>query len=95
MKLLQKEILTDKMSLFRSEGPYGMCCCNTAQYEAFIVMGVTALLTGILWRSVIVAPLKLVAVFLHEFSHASACWLTCGKVNAIEVHIQYLKNIFM
>ncbi len=87
------------MSFFNSgrqvEGPYGMCCCNTAQWEAFIVMGVTALLTGILWSSVIVAPLKLVAVFLHEFSHAAACWLTCGKVNAIEVHkhIQHLKNI--
>lgn len=63
----------------------GICCCNVAQNEAFIVMGITAILTGILWSSVIAAPLKLVAVFLHEFSHASACWLTCGKVKGIEV----------
>lgn len=68
-----------------SDGPGGICCCNVPQNEAFIVMGVTAILTGLLWRSVIAAPLKLVAVFLHEFSHASACWLTCGKVKGIEV----------
>jgi len=74
----------------RSDGnKYGMCCCNVAQNEAFIVMGVTAILTGILWRSVVAAPLKLVAVFLHEFSHATACWLTCGKVKGIEVNERF------
>lgn len=25
-------------------------------------------------------PFKLITVFLHEVSHALACWLTCGKV---------------
>jgi len=63
-----------------------VCCCNTAQTEAFIVIGVTALITGILWRFSVLAPIKLVAVFLHEFSHASATWLTCGSVSAIEVN---------
>jgi len=64
---------------------HGFCCCNTSQTEAFIVIGLTALITGILWRTAIFAPLKLVAVFLHEFSHALATWLTCGKVKRIEV----------
>lgn len=64
----------------------GICCCNVSQVEAFVVIGVTVLVTGILWRSVILAPIKLVAVFLHEFSHASATWLTCGKVSGIEVN---------
>lgn len=63
------------------------CCCNTSQIEAFVVIGVTAILTSLLWRSAILAPIKLVAVFLHEFSHASATWLTCGEVIKIEVII--------
>lgn len=66
---------------------YGMCCCNTSQTEAFIVIGVTALITGILWRYAVLAPIKLVAVFLHELSHALATWITCGEVTAIEVPI--------
>ena len=32
-------------------------------------------------------PMKLIAVFVHEMSHATACWLTCGKVEGIEVHL--------
>jgi Peptidase M50B-like len=31
-------------------------------------------------------PFKLLAVFVHESSHASATWLTCGKVHGIEVY---------
>jgi hypothetical protein len=75
-KLLQKE----------NESRDGICCCNTSQLEAFIVIGVTALVTSLLWRSAVLAPIKLVAVFLHEFSHASATWLTCGRVSGIEVN---------
>lgn len=63
-----------------------VCCCNTKQKEAFIVIAVTVLITGILWRTSFLAPIKLVAVFLHEFSHASATWLTCGSVSGIEVN---------
>jgi len=79
---------------------HGICCCNTAQTEAFIVIGATAVVTGLLWRSPILAPIKLVAVFLHEFSHALATWVTCGKVKAIEVSICQIEtelgeNIFL
>eukprot|EP00591_Stephanopyxis_turris_P010793 CAMPEP_0195507416 /NCGR_PEP_ID=MMETSP0794_2-20130614/874_1 /TAXON_ID=515487 /ORGANISM="Stephanopyxis turris, Strain CCMP 815" /LENGTH=194 /DNA_ID=CAMNT_0040634093 /DNA_START=351 /DNA_END=932 /DNA_ORIENTATION=- len=31
-------------------------------------------------------PMKLIAVFVHEMSHATACWMTCGSVKAIEVY---------
>lgn len=72
----------------RSLEQHGLCCCNTSQTEAFIVIGATALLTGILWRSAILAPIKLVAVFLHELSHALATWATCGKVSGIEVRLK-------
>ena len=68
-------------------GKKGFCCCNTAQWESFITIGVTAVITAFLWNSVIFAPAKLVAVFLHEFSHALATWMTCGRVTGIEVSL--------
>ncbi|CAB9524551.1 expressed unknown protein [Seminavis robusta] len=39
-----------------------------------------------LWNTVIVKPMALIAVFTHEMCHATACWLTCGKVVGIEVY---------
>ncbi len=30
--------------------------------------------------------MKLIALFVHEMSHASACWITGGKVDGIEVY---------
>lgn len=68
-----------------NDGGKGFCCCNSDQLESLITIGVTAIVTGFLWHSIIFAPIKLVAVFLHEFSHALATWLTCGKVKGIEV----------
>ncbi len=35
-----------------------------------------------LWRTPILDPFKLITVFLHEASHATACKLTGGKVSA-------------
>jgi hypothetical protein len=34
----------------------------------------------------IVKPMKLIAIFMHEMGHASAAWLTGGKVDKIEVY---------
>mmetsp|Transcript_12708 Transcript_12708/g.31012 ORF Transcript_12708/g.31012 Transcript_12708/m.31012 type:complete len:263 (-) Transcript_12708:120-908(-) len=31
-------------------------------------------------------PFRLLTTFLHEMSHAMACWLTCGSVRAIRVY---------
>ncbi|WP_083849957.1 M50 family metallopeptidase [Moritella dasanensis] len=33
-----------------------------------------------MWQSTLIAPLKILVVFLHELSHALATWLTGGKV---------------
>ena len=33
----------------------------------------------------IATPLRLLTTFVHEFSHAAACWLTGGSVHQIEV----------
>jgi len=38
-----------------------------------------------LWETMWLKPMKLLAVFVHEMSHAIACWLTCGEVLAIKV----------
>ena len=60
-------------------------CCNDSQslflllYIAFVAI---ALLT---WNSLIAKPMRLIAVFIHEMSHAVACWLTCGSVDRIAV----------
>ena len=63
------------------------CCCNDWQFESLVVIGTTALVTLFLWNSVLLAPFKLIAVFLHEFSHALATWVTCGRVVAIQVSV--------
>ena len=39
-----------------------------------------------LWNTMLMKPMKLIAVFVHEMGHATACWMTCGKVKGIEVY---------
>ena len=61
-------------------------CCNDAQslfIFLYIVYVALALLT---WRSFLAKPMRLMAVFLHEYSHATACWLTGGEVKQLEVY---------
>ncbi|KAH0474090.1 MAG: uncharacterized protein KVP18_002055 [Porospora cf. gigantea A] len=48
-------------------------------------MSVTVALASLLWSTVVFAPLKLVAVFLHESSHALMTVITGGKVKGIEI----------
>jgi hypothetical protein len=61
-------------------------CCNDSQtlfillYIAFVGM---ALIT---WNTLLAKPMRLIAVFIHEWSHAVACWLTCGNVSYIQVY---------
>ncbi|WVZ08313.1 hypothetical protein V8G54_021659 [Vigna mungo] len=61
-------------------------CCDHDQ-KVFIgcVVGFTVGIL-VLWRTILLTPFKLITVFLHEASHAIACWLTCGKVEGIQVH---------
>lgn len=60
-------------------------CCNDNQtlfillYIAFVALAV------ITWKTLIAKPMRLIAVFLHEYSHALACWITGGQVRAIRV----------
>ncbi|RKQ69392.1 peptidase M50B-like protein [Litorimonas taeanensis] len=41
-----------------------------------------------LWSSPIIVPVKIFIVFLHEFSHVLATWLTGGKVMALSISAQ-------
>ena len=61
-------------------------CCG--KYEKLLISLVPVYLAiiAILWNTVLVKPMKLVAVFVHEMSHAIACWLTCGTVKEINVN---------
>ena len=61
-------------------------CCNDSQtlfLLLYVAFGVLALLT---WNTLLSKPIRLMAVFVHEWSHAIACWLTCGEVRSIQVH---------
>ena len=61
-------------------------CCNDPQY-AFIGLYLAYLaLVFLTWQSIIVKPMRLLATFVHEMSHAMACWITGGKVRGIEVY---------
>ncbi|KAJ0407833.1 hypothetical protein P43SY_008294 [Pythium insidiosum] len=51
-----------------------LTCCNDRQYLSIFLIVTYAVLI-----------FKL-TVFLHELGHATAAWLTCGKVLSMEVH---------
>ena len=61
-------------------------CCNEPQHAFLFLYIVYFVLVLVTWGSVMVYPLRLLATFVHEMSHAMACWLTGGEVHAIEVY---------
>lgn len=62
------------------------CCCGDEEI-IFIALSCGYMLANFfLWNSLLLKPMRLIAVFVHEFSHATACWLTGGKVSSIEVY---------
>jgi len=62
------------------------CCCGSVQLQLIVTTAIYSVAIFFLWDFKILLPLKLIVVALHEFSHASAAWLTCGSVESIEVH---------
>lgn len=60
---------------------FGSCVCWWG-YGSFCFFLFFSFVATQLWRTPILAPFKLITVFLHEASHATACKLTCGKVSA-------------
>ncbi|OQS06291.1 hypothetical protein THRCLA_01662, partial [Thraustotheca clavata] len=65
---------------------YELTCCNDQQLQnIFLIIAYTIIIFK-LWRFPLLHPFKILTVFLHEMGHASAVWLTCGKVTGMEVH---------
>ena len=62
------------------------CCCGDEEIIFLSLMCGYLFANFFLWNSLLLKPMKLIAVFVHEFSHACACWITGGKVDAIEVY---------
>jgi len=61
-------------------------CCNDSQTLFLLLYIAFAILAVITWNTLLSKPIRLMAVFVHEWSHALACWLTCGEVRSIQVH---------
>jgi hypothetical protein len=61
-------------------------CCNTPAIVFICCYGGFAVITLLLGKLAILKPMRLLGVFVHEFGHASACWMTGGSVKKIEVY---------
>lgn len=65
---------------------WALACCSALQRRLLAVIGAYVVGILVLWRAGrVLLPFKLLAVLVHEVSHAAACWLTGGTVDAIEV----------
>ena len=60
-------------------------CCGTEEIIFLCLFGAYYVINLLLWKTFILKPMKLIAVFIHEMGHATMCWLTGGKVTAINV----------
>mmetsp|Transcript_419 Transcript_419/g.855 ORF Transcript_419/g.855 Transcript_419/m.855 type:complete len:83 (+) Transcript_419:197-445(+) len=55
---------------------------------AFIVLYLIYIAVTVLFHNTCFAyPFRLLTTFLHEISHALACWLSCGSVRTIKINI--------
>jgi len=61
-------------------------CCNENTIILLCCYAGYSLFTMFFMNTIIVKPMKLISIFIHEMGHASAAWLTGGKVDKIEVY---------
>lgn len=61
-------------------------CCNTDEIVFLSLLFGYLVMIYFLWNTALMKPMRLIAVFVHEMGHATACWMTCGSVKAIEVY---------
>lgn len=61
-------------------------CCNDEQTLFILLYIAFSSIAFITLKTLIAKPLRLIAVFIHEMSHATAAWLTGGQVDAIQVY---------
>jgi hypothetical protein len=74
------------MSQNDNHGSDDWSCCNDSQ-SLFIVLYVAFVAIAFaLGKSLILKPMRLITVFIHEMSHALACWISCGNVMQLQVY---------
>lgn len=61
-------------------------CCDNEEIVFLGLFGIYFVVDLLIWNTALGKPMKLIAVFAHEMSHATACWWTGGSVEAIEVY---------
>lgn len=61
-------------------------CCNDQQTLFILLYIAYVAIAVVTWNTLIAKPMRLIAVFLHEMSHAAACWITCGQVESVQVY---------
>jgi len=61
-------------------------CCDTEEIIFLCFYGGYVIAFFLLYQTALFKPVRLLAVFVHEFGHASACWMTGGSVKNIEVY---------
>jgi hypothetical protein len=61
-------------------------CCDRTEIVFLCCYAAYALVALVLGKMSLLKPVRLLSVFVHEFGHASACWLTGGSVKKIEVY---------
>lgn len=72
---------------FRFEPEWGLDgCCGVDESLFLTFYGVYAVVFFLFHEWYLLKPVRLLTVFLHEFGHASACWVTGGSVRKIEVY---------
>ena len=59
---------------------------NEAQFAFLFLYLVYIGIILLFHNTFLMYPFRLLTTFLHEMSHAIACWITCGSVHAIQVY---------
>ncbi len=59
---------------------------NNKNFEIFI-LSIVLLITILFWNSIIIFPIKLLVIFLHEISHALAVIFTGGNVISFDIFL--------
>jgi Peptidase M50B-like len=62
-------------------------CCGVEEKIFLALYLVYGIIIHCFFQYQVFYPFKLLAVFVHEMSHGSAAWLTCGKVKSIVVNL--------
>lgn len=70
----------------KQEGADDWSCCNDPQSLFILFYIAFAAIAVVFGKSLLMKPMRLITVFIHEMSHAVACWLTCGNVMQLQVY---------